>query len=261
MSSTPSGPLPSPAPVIPPSQGAKSNVVLWIVGIIVGVMLLCFGSCAVIGFYAMHKAKQAGLDSELMKKNPALATAKMAVMMNRDTELVSSDDDSGTIVVRDKKTGKTATMKFDPEKKSMVVIDENGKTATLTTTGEGANGGMEMKTDEGTVKVGVGADKAPDWVPGYPGASIQNTFSASKGSEQNGVYTFVTKDAVDKVSSYYGDSMKSAGFTVTNVSSNSDGKMGGMVSGEDKSNKRTIVVVLTTEDDGTHANVTYSVKQ
>jgi len=261
MSSTPSGPqVPSGAPNVPPQQGSGAKIVLWIVGIIVGVMLLCLGSCAVIGFYAMHKAKQAGFDSELMKKNPALATAKMAVAMNRDTEIVSSDDDAGTITVRDKKTGKVVTMKFDPQKKTMVITDENGKTASLTTSGESSNASMEMKTDEGTVKVGAGADKAPDWVPGYPGASPQNTFSATKGGEQSGVYTIVTKDAVDKVSKYYGDSLKSTGFAVTNVSSNSDGKVGGMVSGEDKGNKRTIVVVLSTEDDGTHVNVTYSVK-
>jgi hypothetical protein len=45
----------------------------------VGLILLSFGSCAVIGFYAMHKMKQAGFDSELMKKNPGYAGAKMAV--------------------------------------------------------------------------------------------------------------------------------------------------------------------------------------
>ena len=42
---------------------------------------------------------------------------------------------------------------------------------------------------------------------------------------------------------------------------NSDGKTGGMVSGEDKGKKRTVVVTLSTEDDGTHVNVAYSVKQ
>jgi hypothetical protein len=34
-----------------------------------------------------------------------------------------------------------------------------------------------------------------------------------------------------------------------------------MVSGEDKASKRTVVVSLGTEDDGTHVNVTFSVKQ
>jgi hypothetical protein len=44
------------------------------------------------------------------------------------------------------------------------------------------------------------------------------------------------------------------------MSSSSDGKVGGMVSGEDKANKRTVVVGFNTESDGTHVNVTFSVK-
>jgi len=261
MSSTPSSPqTPGGAPPAPQkSSGAK--ILLWIAGIVVGLILISFASCAVIGFYAMHKMKQAGFNSDLMKKNPGLAAAKMAVTMNPDTEIISSDDNAGTITVRDKKTGKIVTMKFDPQKKAMVITDENGKTTSLTTTGEGANASMETKSAEGTMKIGNGADKAPDWVPVYPGSSPQSTFSASSGGEQTGSYTFVTKDPADKVISFYGDALKSAGFAVSNMTTNSDGKVGGMVSGEDKANKRAVVVSLGTDNDGTHVNVTYTIKQ
>jgi hypothetical protein len=261
MSSTPSSPqMPSGVPPAP-QKSSGTKILLWIAGIVVGLILISFASCAVLGFYAMHKVKQAGFNSDLMKKNPALATAKMAVTMSPDTEIVSSDDNAGTIVVRDKKTGKVVTMKFDPQKKSMVVIDENGKETSMTTTGEGANASMEMKSPEGTMKIGAGSDKAPDWVPVYPGSSPQNTFSANTNGEQTGSYTFVTQDPTDKVISFYGDSLKSAGFAVSNMTTNSNGKAGGMVSGEDKANKRNVVVGLSTENDGTHVNVTFSVKQ
>ncbi len=248
MSSTPSSPQ-TPGGVPPaPQKSSGTKVLLWVVGIVVGLILISFASCAVLGFYAMHKVKQAGFDSDLMKKNPGLATAKMAVALNPDTEIVSSDDNAGT-------------MKFDPQKKAMVITDENGKTTSMTMAGEGANASMEMKSSEGTMKIGSGSDKAPDWVPVYPGSSPQNTFSASSGAEQTGSYTFVTKDAADKVISFYGDTLKAAGFAVSNMTSNSDGKVGGMVSGEDKATKRAVVVTLGTEDDGTHVNVTFSVKQ
>jgi len=256
---TPGGVTPSPAPV--PQKSSGNKVILWIVGVVVGLILISFASCAVLGFYAMHKVKQAGFDSDLMKKNPALAAAKMAVAMNQDTEIVSSDDSAGTITVRDKKTGKVVTMKFDPQKKSMVIIDENGKTTSMTTSGDGANGSMEMKSSEGTVKIGAGSDKAPDWVPAYPGASLQNTFSSSNATEQTGQYAFTSKDPADKIIAFYGDSLKSSGFTVSNMTTNSDGKVGGMVSGEDKANKRAVVVGIGTEADGTKVSVTYTVKQ
>ncbi|MGD0509501.1 MAG: hypothetical protein ABSA27_17010 [Terriglobales bacterium] len=261
MSSTPSSPQTpgGAAPAAPKSSGAK--ILLWVVGIVVGLILICFASCAVIGFYAMHRMKQAGFNSDLMKTNPGLAGAKMAVTMNPDTEIISSDDKAGTIVVRDKKTGKVVTMKFDQQKKTMVITDENGKTTSFTSTGEGATSSMEMKSPEGTMKIGNGSDKAPDWVPVYPGSAPQSTFSASSGAEQTGSYTFVTKDPADKVISFYGDSLKSAGFTVANMTTNSDGKVGGMVSGEDKANKRAVVVTLGTDNDGTHVNLTFTVKQ
>ena len=59
----------------------------------------------------------------------------------------------------------------------------------------------------------------------------------------------------------YGDSLKSAGFAVSNMTGNSDGKVSGMVSGEDKANKRSVMATLRVEDDGTHVNVTFSIKQ
>ena len=89
--------------------------------------------CGLGGYFLMRKAKQSGLDSGALTKTPAYATAKMMVTMNPELEIVSSDDSSGTIVVREKKTGKTMTFKFDPDKKSMVVVDEDGKEATVKT--------------------------------------------------------------------------------------------------------------------------------
>jgi hypothetical protein len=258
MSSVPPSMPSSGVPAPQKSSGAK--LIIWILGIIAGLLVLAFGSCAVVGFYAMHKVKQAGFDSNLMKKNPGLATAKMAVAMNPDVEVVSSDDNSGTISVRDKKTGKVTTMKFDAQKKAMVITDENGKTTSMTASGEGANATMEMKSSEGTMKIGANADRAPDWVPQYPGSSPQNTFSATNAGEQTGSYAFTTTDPADKVISFYGDSLKSAGFAVSNLTTNSNGKTGGMVSGEDKTNKRNVVVSIATESDGTHANVTFTVK-
>ena len=258
MSSTPQTPMP------PPQGGSGNKAILWVVGIILGLILIGFGSCAVLGFYAMHKVKQAGFDSDLMKKNPGLATAKMAVTMNPDTEIVSSDDSTGTIVVRDKKTNKVVTMKFNPQKKSMVIIDENGKTTSMTTTGEGANASMEMKTSDssgsGSIKIGANADKSPAWVPSYPGSTPQNTYSATSNGEQTGTFTFSTPDAPEKIIAFYADALKSAGFEVSNMTTNSNGKTGGMVTGEDKATKRTVVATIGTETDGTHVSVTFAVK-
>jgi hypothetical protein len=257
---TPPTAAPTPAAAATPAVPAKkSNTFLWILGGCGGFILLCIILVVAIFYYGMHKAKQAGLDPELMKKNPALATAKMVVFANSDVEMVSSDDDAGTMVVRDKKTGKVTKLKFDMDKKTMVVTDEQGKTASITANTDSGN--LEMKGPEGTLKIGANADKAPAWVPVYPGATVQNTMSVNANGTQSGTYIFVTQDASDKVLSSYADALKASGMTASTTSNNTDGKVSGIVSGSDQDHKRTVLVTVSPESDGTHVSVTFEEKK
>src|SRR5262249_2202271 len=282
MSTTPSVSPQPPAGGPPAAPAAKSGigkVILWIVGIFFGLCVM--GVIVVVAgiYFAVHKAKQAGLDPELMQKNPVLAMAKMLVAADRDSETVSSDDSSGTIVVRNKKTGKISTMKVDPDSKTMTITDDNGKTVkmkldpsnnrlvltddtgkTATITANTQAGNVEVKGPEGTYKMGANADQAPSWVPVYPGVTPQNTFSASSSGEQSGTYVFVTKDAVDKVLGYYDSGLKRGGRKASRTTNNTNGKITGMVSGTAENDKRTVMVIAGGEDDGTKVSVTFNSK-
>src|SRR5258708_36007930 len=173
--------------------------------------------------------------------------------------MVSSNDDAGTMVVRDKKTGKMTTLKFDAEKKTMVVTDDQGKTATITANTE--QGNLEMKGPEGTIKIGNNSDKAPGCVPVYPGSTPQNTMSVSANGKQSGTYVFVTQDAPDKVLSSYADALKTSGMTASTTSNNTDGKVSGIVTGSDQDHKRSVLVTVSQETDGTHVSVTFEEKK
>lgn len=283
MSTTPSAsPQPSAgAPAAPPSSGSGLKIFLWILGIFAGLVVLVILGFVGLGFFVFHKAKQAGLDSDLMKKNPALAVAKMAVTANPDTDLISSNDDAGTIVVKDKKTGKVVTMKFDPEKKSMVLVDENGKTASMqldtsksslvvtdeqgktsTISANGQTGTIQVNGADGsTVKMGANADKAPAWVPVYPGATPQSTYSATSARQQGGTYTFVTADTPDKILTYYENALKAGGMRTSNTLSTTNGKVTGFVSGSAAGDKRSVMVTVSGETDGSHVAVVFSNKE
>ncbi|HYL91960.1 MAG TPA: hypothetical protein VEW69_02265 [Alphaproteobacteria bacterium] len=268
----------SPTPV-PPAAGVaakKSNIWLWVLGGCGTLIVLVIVVLGLLGLFVWNKAKQAGIDPALMKKNPALATFKMAISMNPDVQMISSDDDAGTMVVRDKKTGKTVTMKFDPDKKTMTMTDENGKTGTVRIdpatkrmvitddTGKEATitaseSGVEVKGSEGsTLKMGASADKPPAWVPAYPGSSPQSTMSATETNRQTGTFVFATNDASDKVMAFYADALKSAGFTASTTSNNTNGKVSGMVNGADKDDKRSVIVIVSAEQDGTHVSVSFT---
>jgi hypothetical protein len=252
MSSQPPPPFPpaNPSfnqPPLPP--GKKPNILLWILGGILVVMLGISAMCGLGGYFLYRKAKSSGFDTALLQKNPAYAAAKMAVTMAPGVETVSSDDDKGTVTIRNKEDGKVMTFKFDAEKKTMVVLDENGKEATVKLTGDGDKGGIEINSADGKFQLGGGDSQIPAWVPAYPGSSPTGTFSASNKDGKQGGYSFKTPDAPAKVLSFYQDQLKSAGFTI-NVTTM--GEQGGLVIADNKESNHTVTVTVTPDGGGSN---------
>src|SRR6476620_7608924 len=111
----------------PPPPQKKSNVLVWVVAgcgtfVVISVIVVFLG-----GYFIWNKAKEAGLDPELMQKRPALAVAKMMVAANPDVELVSVDDEKGLITVKDKKTGKTVTVNLEEAQKGKITFKGDDK--------------------------------------------------------------------------------------------------------------------------------------
>jgi hypothetical protein len=180
----------------------------------------------------------------------------MVVMNNPQLQVVSSNDNTGTMVVRDKKNGKTTTLKFDAAKKTMVVIDDQGKQASITA--DTNSGTVELKGEDGTVKIGANANSAPGWVPVYPGASPQNTMSVDDKDKQSGTYVFASKDSPDKIMSYYSQQLTAAGMKLTTTTTGSEG---GVISANHDGDARTVLVTVSPDSEGTHVSVTYSQKK
>ncbi|HEV2690783.1 MAG TPA: hypothetical protein VGV35_19640 [Bryobacteraceae bacterium] len=239
----PTDPVP-PAPgygTPPPAYGApppvkKTNPLVWILGGLGGCLVLVVICVFAFGLFVAHKAKQAGIDPDLMRKNPALAAAKIMVAANPDIEMVSTDEVKGEITVRDKKTGKVSTVSFEDAK----------------------NGKFTMKEGANTVTIG-GKAKFPAWVPDYPGSEPQGAFSASGAEGDSGTFTFKTKDSSDKVTKYYQDSFQTTGLKITsNVTSQNGQTSGGMLSAQDDANKHTVTVIIGVEGGETTVAVTYA---
>jgi len=240
-------------PQAPLPPGKKNNVLLWVIGGVVVALCGLMLTCSLGGYFLVHKARQAGLDTNLFSRNPAYAAAKLAVTLNPELETVSTDDVSGTVSVRDKKSGKMMTFKFDPDKRTMVVIDDEGKQVTVGVKGSGDSGAVEINSPDGAIKFGSAAgNAAPAWVPVYPGSSPQGTFSAQTGEGTQNGFGFKTSDAPDKVTAFYQDQLKAAGFSVNPIAT---GAQGGMVQAEDSGKKRTIVVTVGASGGTTSANI------
>jgi hypothetical protein len=204
----------------------------------VGVCFMLFVVAIVgLGLFVAHKAKQAGLDPDLIKRSPALAAAKLMVAANPDVEMVSADEGKQVMTIREKKTGKVFTMSFEDAKNGKFTMTENGK-ATLTVGGKA---------------------KAPAWVPDYPGSDPQGAFSAQGEDGAGGTFTFKTQDSSDKVVKYYQDQFKASGLTVTSNITNQNGQsMGGMLGAQDETRKHTVTIILGVEGGETNVAVTYA---
>jgi hypothetical protein len=242
----------SPTPPYTPPQGQppvqkKTSVWVWILG---GIAIFFFAimlTCGVVGYMGMRMMKQAG-------SNPGLAMAKMVTAMNKNLEVVSSDDRTGTIVVREKSTGKLTTMKFDPDTKKMVQItttDDGGKQSSVTLDSSGVSA---QSSDGSTVKYGAAAgNNVPSWVPVYPGSSPQGTMTATGQDGSQNTFTFKSKDPSTKIIGYYSDQLKAAGYTI-NLTTTTD--QGGMVLATDEGKRHTISVSVGTSGDGTETAIT-----
>lgn len=249
----------------PPPPQKKSNVVMWVVAgcgtfVVLGVIIVFLG-----GYFVWNKAKQAGLDPDLLEKKPALALAKMMVAANPDVELVSVDEDKDVITIKDKKTGETMTVNLEEAQKGKLVFKKDGEgEITMEAKGDGdtGTGSVVVKTKEGSATFGAGsAAKLPAWFPSYPGATIQGTFSTEGKDGQGGSFGFSTGDSIEKVTKFYEDNLKQAGLKVTTNTVQQNGAiMMGSVVGEDEGKKRTAFINALSEKGETKVTAVFSSK-
>lgn len=234
-----------PGPVAMAPVARKTSPLVWVLVAVVGIFVL--GAVAVLGagFFIVHKARQAGLDPELLRRNPGLAVSKMIAAVNPDVDVVNTDEGAGTITLRDKKTGKVITMSFDEAKTGKFKFSatgDDGKTATM--------------------EFGAAAGKVPSWVPAYPGAKVEGTFAA-KGSDgtdkgEGGIFAFTTQDSPTQVMSFYTDKCKDAGMKINMTTTTTEG---GMVVAADEAGKHSLsIIVGSGSGGGTSVSVTYGVK-
>jgi hypothetical protein len=242
---------------MPPKK--KTSPWVW-VAVAVGAFVLIIVLAVVgLGFFAWYKVKQAGVDPELMRRNPALAMTKILATVNPNVEVLGVDETRGVIRVREKSTGKIMTMNFEDAKQGRFVFQEEGKDAVTVDATE--KGGVKVTSDKGSMVIQQGEGKTPDWAPVYPGAKVEGNVAMQGGEGAGGSFHFTTRDPADKVAAYYETALKNAGLRVTSNTTREGGAVtGGMVMGEDEATKRHVMVTLGSGDGGTSVNVVYSTK-
>ena len=201
---------------------------------------------------------------EDLQDNPAKVAAETVVRVNPDLELVSTDDDEGTITFRNSQSGEEITLDFEDlaEGRFGVSTEEGDFSFSTAETEDGT--GIVMKGPDGEARFGGAAnlDEVPDWVPLYPGVSAtQNAFHSVSEEEIAGILGGQTADGAAKVIDFFKDRFEAEDWEVTGQSETKtpDGGMS-MIVGTQSATERTVSVTAIEASGETQVMVNYSGK-
>lgn len=225
------------------------------------------GALVLIGVVAMffvgYMAKR---QLDKFEENPAMAAATLAVKLNPELELVSSDPEKNTLTIKNIKTGEVVTLSAEDIKDGKFTVTTAEGTTTLDVDGSGEDGGsMTVTNEKGEVAKFSGGGSAPQnlpaWVPSYPGGTATGSYDMTTNDERTAAFAVTTSDSVDGVLAFYEEKLKGEGFEVQKSTFESNGQKGGTVTGSSSDQKRSVNVIVGTSEQGTQATVTFSEKK
>jgi hypothetical protein len=252
-------------PQAPPPAKKGLSPLAWVA---IGCGAVAILGILVVGGLVMAGGMFAKKQLDKFEKNPAVAAAEVIVRASPELELVDSDPEAGTLTIRNTKTGEVVTMNAEDIQEGKITFTTKEGTSSVDFSG-GEEGGSMTVTDEkgetATFSAGAAAPTdLPSWVPAYPGGTTQGVFRSSTAQEQTASFTVQTGDAAGEVLDFYKGELEGAGFTVQSSSFETNGKIaGGTVTGTSADEKRTVNVIVSSQDGqgGAQAVVSFTQKK
>ena len=253
MASTPPPAPPAQPTQQPPAAPKKTSPWVWVAIGCGGLLLLVTLVFVLGGLWLFKKGKDFVRTAE---KNPAVAAAKIAAAADPDIEVVSADDEAGTVTLRNKKTGELITMDAKDIQKGRVKFS-NEKGETLTVQGSEADRKLKIVSEKGEVTIG-GEGKLPSWVPLPPGAKPAGAVHSQTRGRVEGMASFETTQSPAEVLRFYEQELNQAGFSPSVSKFEQNGKLvGGMVSGKAKDGREITITVSVSGKRTTNVALAY----
>ncbi len=250
-------PRPPPPPPVPGTAPAAKRGASTGQKVLIGCLSAFVVVSVIAGVLMWWGARKFGEFAKQAGKNPAAFAAKMIVAANPDLEIVSEDEGSQTVTIRNKKTGETLTMNAEELKQGKLAF-ENRKGEKITFDGSKAEGegAITVTTDEGTTVVGGGtAANLPAWVPAFPGAKPKGAYSQAAGKAEEGTLAFETDEPAAKVLDFYQAQLQARGYVIERSATGAEGGGAGILTASSKAEHREVNVVAISNDGGTGAQV------
>lgn len=232
------------------------------VGIGCGALLVIVMVVVMVGgFFLARTVKNVAEDFE---DNPGLAAARFIVKASPELEEVDVDEESGTMTIRNTKSGELITVNFDDIKEGRFSWTADGEEVTVDVS-DAEDGTVRIESSDGdgfAITTGAAVtDEIPEWVPDYPDSEPENRGTMKTDDSVSGNFNFTTDDAVAEVLDFFRNALKANGFQVTvNTYSGGDNE-GAMINSVMEAENRSVIIVLGSDDGSTTVNVTYSSKK
>ena len=157
-------------PITPSSQTSPKKGMSTLVKVLLGcgvLLLLGVGSCVVVSGYflkkGVNKLEEFAKEAEANPDAAVVRAAEMALRLNPEVEVLSSNPAEGTITVREKATGKEITFDLEDIKAGKFSITSDGEETHVDIDASAADGGsLKVTTDGGTATFGAGSRAVPD---------------------------------------------------------------------------------------------------
>jgi len=197
-----------------------------------------------------------------MQDNPAKAAALIAVKLNPDLEVVTTNDAKHEITIKNRKDGKTVTMSFeDITKGKFKMTDDSGKTISVDGSKAASGGGIQFEdiNDKSVIGAPVDFSSLPPWIPAYPGLrQVPGSVTTDTNGKRRGTIKAETTDPLHKVKYFYDAKLRTTGFQVNTDSAANAGKQSATVAGK-KEDDGKIVILRVKEGNGvTQLELEYS---
>ncbi len=195
--------------------------------------MLIIGGCTFACVHYVRKGvRKAQQYSETAQKNPQMAAIEFAAAMSPNIEIVSKDESTGKITLRNKKTGEVVTL--DSRKLTSEGTGEALDQIMRGTKPAAAVAESEEETEpapapaparrsppaEPTVTsaranaFAATLRKFPDFIPAYRGGTTVGATLNSFGGNVVGSYSFTTSDPPEAAADFYEKRLTSAGFNI-----------------------------------------------
>ena len=239
---------------LPPKKGL--GPLAWILIGCGGLVVLGTLVAVAGGVFVFNKVKDV---AEEIKEDPVRAGAETFIRLNPHLELVSTDEATETMTVRDTRTGEEGTFDWSELREGRLHWEtSDGESVTLDARG-GAGGAVVTTTGpdgEETAAIG-GSAEWPEWLRRYPGASdLTGVFSGTADGVRNRMLTFTTRDSVDEVLAWFEASFGDLDLEISKSQYSREGVEGASITGNSADGARSVSIGIRATADGTDVDLT-----